>query len=142
MLAVDAAGQRGGRGPILAILALHLGVDLVAVTTMTNLGFHQLMDERGFASSRRTWATATCSRRSRREGGTLGGEQSGHVVWLDGHTSGDGLVAALLLARAGRDGPEPCRAGRGHAALPQAKRNVPVRTKYADRRRSSTEVDG
>ena len=32
---------------ILAILALHLGVDLVAVTTMTNLGFHQLMDERG-----------------------------------------------------------------------------------------------
>ena len=32
---------------ILAVLALHLGVDLVAVTVMTNLGFHRLMDEHG-----------------------------------------------------------------------------------------------
>jgi phosphoglucosamine mutase len=30
----------------------------------------------------------------------LGGEQSGHLIWLDGHVTGDGLVAALLLCRA------------------------------------------
>jgi phosphoglucosamine mutase len=33
----------------------------------------------------------------RREGGVLGGEQSGHVVYLHGHVTGDGLAAALLL---------------------------------------------
>ena len=49
---------------IVAVLALDLGVDLVAVTTMTNLGFHRLMEEHGIrVSSRPTSATATCSRR-------------------------------------------------------------------------------
>ena len=46
-----ARGRRGGEAvdgdQILAILALHLGVDVVAVTVMTNLGFHRLMEERG-----------------------------------------------------------------------------------------------
>jgi phosphoglucosamine mutase len=36
----------------------------------------------------------------RRENGILGGEQSGHLMWLDGHVTGDGLVAALLLCAA------------------------------------------
>ena len=34
-----------------------------------------------------------------REGGLLGGEQSGHVIWLDGHVTGDGLVAASAPLR-------------------------------------------
>ena len=36
----------------------------------------------------------------RAEGAVLGGEQSGHVISLDGHVTGDGLAAALLLCRA------------------------------------------
>ena len=47
MLAVDGDGNVVDGDQILAILALHLGVDLVAVTVMTNLGFHRLMEERG-----------------------------------------------------------------------------------------------
>ncbi len=47
MLAVDAAGETVDGDRILAVLALHLDVDLVAVTQMTNLGFHRLMEERG-----------------------------------------------------------------------------------------------
>ena len=47
MLAVDANGAAVDGDQIVAILALHLGVDVVAVTTMTNLGFHRLMEERG-----------------------------------------------------------------------------------------------
>ena len=47
MLAVDADGNTVDGDQILAILALDLEVDLVAVTVMTNLGFHRLMGERG-----------------------------------------------------------------------------------------------
>ena len=47
MLAVDGDGNTVDGDQILAVLALHLGVDIVAVTVMTNLGFHRLMDERG-----------------------------------------------------------------------------------------------
>ena len=47
MLAVDEAGAALDGDQILAVLALALGVDTVAVTTMTNLGFHRLMAEHG-----------------------------------------------------------------------------------------------
>ena len=64
MLAVDERGEAVDGDQILAILALDLGVDLVAVTVMANLGFHRA-DARSTASasSRPTSATATCSRR-------------------------------------------------------------------------------
>ena len=47
MLAVDESGEVVDGDQILAILALALGVDIVAVTVMTNLGFHRLMAENG-----------------------------------------------------------------------------------------------
>jgi len=125
MLAVDAAGEPVDGDQILAVLALHLGVDTVAVTVMTNLGFHRLMEERGV----RVVTTAVGDRyvleALRREGAILGGEQSGHVIYLRDHVTGDGLAAALLL----------CAAVRGTTladlvsvmpVYPQAKENVRV----------------
>src|SRR5207237_4523202 len=47
MLAVDERGEAVDGDQIIAVLALDLGVDQVAVTVMTNLGFHALMEERG-----------------------------------------------------------------------------------------------
>ncbi len=100
MLAVDAEGEPVDGDQILAVLVLDLGVDFVAVTVMTNLGFHRLMGERGI----RVVTTAVGDRyvlqALRREGGILGGEQSGHVIYLRDHVSGDGLAAALLLCAA------------------------------------------
>jgi phosphoglucosamine mutase len=67
---------------------------------MTNLGFHRLMAEHGI----RVVTTAVGDRyvleALRREKGSLGGEQSGHVIWLRDHVTGDGLAAALLLCGA------------------------------------------
>jgi phosphoglucosamine mutase len=127
MLAVDAAGREVDGDQIVAILALHLGVDLVAVTRMTNLGFHRLMDERGVRVVTTDVGDRYVLAALRREGGRLGGEQSGHIVYLDGHTTGDGLVAALLVARAvvesGRDLGDLAAA---MPLLPQVKANVPV----------------
>ena len=100
MLAVDAEGNAVDGDQILAILALHLGVDLVVVTVMTNLGFHRLMSEHGIRVITTDVGDRYVLEALRREGGVLGGEQSGHIICLDGHVTGDGLAAALLLCRA------------------------------------------
>jgi phosphoglucosamine mutase len=130
MLAVDAEGRPLDGDEILAVVALHLGVEVVAVTEMTNLGFHRLMEDHGV----RVLTTAVGDRyvleALRREGGKLGGEQSGHIVYLEGHTSGDGLVGAILLGRALRDRGGTLREVAAQLTkLPQAKANVPVRSK-------------
>ncbi len=129
MLAVDAGGEELDGDQILAVVALHLGVDTVAVTEMTNLGFHRLMEESGVRVLTTPVGDRYVLEALRREGGQLGGEQSGHIMYLDGHTTGDGLVGALLLCRALRETGETLRdlAAR-MARLPQAKANVPVRT--------------
>jgi phosphoglucosamine mutase len=100
MLAVDADGNAVDGDQILAILALHLGVELVVVTAMTNLGFHRLMGEHGIRVVITDVGDRYVLEALRREGGILGGEQSGHIICLDGHVTGDGLAAALLLCRA------------------------------------------
>jgi phosphoglucosamine mutase len=100
MLAVDERGEEVDGDQILAALALDLGVDGVAVTTMANLGFHRLMEERGVRVVVTDVGDRYVLEALRREGLLLGGEQSGHLIWLDGHVTGDGLVAGLLLCRA------------------------------------------
>ena len=117
MLAVDADGNAVDGDQIVAILALDLGVDLVAVTPMTNLGFHRLMAERGIRVVTTDVGDRYVLEALRREGGILGGEQSGHIIWLDGHVTGDGLAAALLLCGALRGRPL-AELARRHAALP------------------------
>jgi phosphoglucosamine mutase len=128
MLAVDAAGETVDGDQILAVLALHLGVDLVAVTAMANLGFHRLMSEHDIRVVTTDVGDRYVLEALRREGGKLGGEQSGHLIWLDGHVSGDGLVAALLLCAA-LDGRSLAEAASVMQRFPQALENVPVRTK-------------
>jgi phosphoglucosamine mutase len=105
MLAVDERGEPVDGDQILAALALDLGVDGVAVTTMTNLGFHRLMEERGIRVVVTDVGDRYVLEALRREELLLGGEQSGHLIWLDGHVTGDGLVAGLLLCQALRDRP-------------------------------------
>jgi phosphoglucosamine mutase len=125
MLAVDEHGEPLDGDQILAIVALSLGVDLVAVTVMSNLGFHRLMAENGIRVVTTPVGDRHILEALRREDGLLGGEQSGHVVWLGAHVAGDGLAAALLLCRslAGRTLSE---AAAVMSRYPQAKRNIRV----------------
>jgi phosphoglucosamine mutase len=128
MLAVDAVGDPVDGDQILAILALDLEVDLIAVTVMTNLGFHRLMGERGI----RVFTTDVGDRyvleALRRHGGLLGGEQSGHIIYLRDHVTGDGLAAALLLCGALK-GRTLREAAAVMPSYPQAQENVPVSTR-------------
>jgi phosphoglucosamine mutase len=124
MLAVDERGEPVDGDQILAVLALDLGVESVAVTTMTNLGFHRLMDECGIQVVTTDVGDRYVLEALRREGMRLGGEQSGHLIWLDGHVTGDGLVAGLLLCRALR-GRRLSEAVAVMPRFPQVMRNLP-----------------
>jgi phosphoglucosamine mutase len=129
MLAVDANGDVVDGDQIVALLALHLQVPSVTVTPMTNGGFHELMSQHGIE----THVTDEVGDRYvleliRATGGTLGGEQAGHVIYLEGHVTGDGLVAALLLCRA-LEGRTLAEAAGVMPRRPQVKANVRVRDK-------------
>ncbi len=128
VLAVDAGGDVVDGDQIVAILAIDLDVDLVAVTSMTNLGFHRLMAERGIRVVTTDVGDRYVLEALRREGGILGGEQSGHVICLEGHVTGDGLAAALLLCRA-VEGRTLAEAAAVMPRWPQVKENLPVRAK-------------
>jgi phosphoglucosamine mutase len=127
MLAVDAEGESVDGDQILAVLALDLGVDLVAVTVMTNLGFHRLMGEHRIKVVTTAVGDRYVLQALRKEGGILGGEQSGHIMYLRDHVTGDGLAAGLLLCAAIKE-----RTLREAVSVlqryPQAKENVPVVT--------------
>jgi phosphoglucosamine mutase len=125
MLAVDAGGEPVDGDQILAILALDLGVELVAVTRMTNLGFHRLMAEQGIRVVTTEVGDRYVLEALRREGGVLGGEQSGHLIYLRDHVTGDGLAAALLLCGA-LGGRSLAEAAAVMPRYPQATENVPA----------------
>jgi phosphoglucosamine mutase len=125
MLAVDEQGRLVDGDQIVAILALDQHVDTVAVTVMANLGFHALMREHGIRVVTTDVGDRYVLEALHREGAVLGGEESGHIVFLRDHVTGDGLAAGLLL----------CGALHGRALselaavmprYPQAKENVRV----------------
>jgi phosphoglucosamine mutase len=128
MLAVDERGEVVDGDQIVAVLALDLGVDVVAVTEVTNQGFHALMAERGVRVITTDVGDRYVLEALEREGGVLGGEQSGHLIYLRDHVSGDGLAAALLLCAALRGR----RLSEAAAVMPrfaQAKADVRVASK-------------
>jgi phosphoglucosamine mutase len=124
MLAVDERGAVVDGDQIVAIL----GVDQVAVTVMTNLGFHALMNEHGIRVHTTDVGDRYVLEALQREGALLGGEQSGHIIFLRDHVTGDGLAAGLLLCGALKGRPLSEVAG-VMPRYPQAKENVRVAEK-------------
>jgi phosphoglucosamine mutase len=125
MLAVDHEGKTVDGDQILAILMLHLGVEEVAVTAMTNLGFHRLASERGISVVTTPVGDRYVLEALRERGAVLGGEQSGHIIYLRDHVTGDGLAAALLLGAA-LEGRSLAEAAAVMPHYPQARDNVRV----------------
>jgi phosphoglucosamine mutase len=128
MLAVDARGEVVDGDQILAILMLHLDVDLIAVTVMANLGLHRLAEEHGVRVVTTDVGDRYVLEALRREGGLLGGEQSGHLIYLRDHVTGDGLAAALLLCSA-LEGRTLEQAAAVMPRFPQVKQNISVASK-------------
>jgi phosphoglucosamine mutase len=125
MLAVDEKGVLVDGDQIVAVLALDLEVDMVAVTVMANLGLHELMRENDIRVVTTDVGDRYVLEALGREGGLLGGEQSGHIIYLRDHVTGDGLAAGLLLCGALR-GRTLSEAAAVMPVFPQVKENVRV----------------
>jgi phosphoglucosamine mutase len=111
VLAVDGAGEVVDGDELVALAALHLHArdrlpgGGVAVTVMTNYGFHTAMRDAGVEVATTAVGDRYVLDELRRRGWSLGGEQSGHIIDLGFAPSGDGIASALLTleALAGRD---------------------------------------
>jgi phosphoglucosamine mutase len=144
VLAVDAAGEVVDGDELIALAAAHLGVEGVAVTVMTNYGFHAAMQEAGIEVATTDVGDRSVLAALRERGWRLGGEQSGHIIDMAFVPSGDGIAAALLTLKALGDG--GLRARRGMEKLPQRLVNVRVRDKKllasAEGVRAAVEAEG
>jgi phosphoglucosamine mutase len=134
VLLVDAAGELVDGDHIIAICAIDrhergaLAGDSVVVTVMTNLGFRLAMDKRGIHVVETQVGDRYVLEELESRHLHLGGEQSGHVIFRDLATTGDGLLTALqvldVVVRSGRSLAD--LAGEAMTRLPQVLRNVRV----------------
>ncbi len=135
VLAVDGAGAVVDGDELVALAALHLrGAgrlpgDGVAVTVMTNYGFHTAMGEAGIDVAVTPVGDRHVLAELLRRGWALGGEQSGHIIDTGFVPSGDGIASALLTLEALGDGDLAERDGM--RKLPQRLVNVRVRDREA-----------
>jgi phosphoglucosamine mutase len=137
-LAVTAAGDVVDGDAILAIcaLALHesgnLTDDTVVATVMSNLGFHHTMRAAGITVATTAVGDRYVLEALHSRGLSLGGEQSGHLVFLDWATTGDGLLTGLaLLSRMSATGASLAELASVVQKLPQILVNVPVTDRLA-----------
>jgi phosphoglucosamine mutase len=105
VVAVDSSGAVRDGDELIAIAALHLAASGaleggVAVTVMSNYGFHNAMAEAGIEVATTAVGDRNVSIEMVRREWSLGGEQSGHLIWNEFAPTGDGVAAALLICSA------------------------------------------
>lgn len=105
MLAVDELGNMVDGDQIMAIVGSHmkqrgrLKNDTIVVTVMTNLGFSLMGEREGLHIETTRVGDRYVLEHMMEHGYNLGGEQSGHIIFLDDSTTGDGLLSALQLLK-------------------------------------------
>jgi phosphoglucosamine mutase len=135
VLAADRLGHVVDGDELLALAALHLrdsgklSGDGVAVTVMTNYGFHSAMERAGVAVAITNVGDRYVLEELRSRNWALGGEQSGHIIEMGFNRTGDGIASALLTLEALGGGDLSER--HAMAKLPQRLVNVRVRDRAA-----------
>ncbi|MBV9951529.1 MAG: phosphoglucosamine mutase [Acidimicrobiia bacterium] len=133
LIAVDAQGQVVDGDHVIAICAIDrhergvLPADTVVVTVMTNLGFRQAMAAHGIKVVETDVGDRSVLEAMELGGYTLGGEQSGHVIFSELASTGDGVLTGIqlldVMARSGRPLSDLAAV---MSRLPQVLRNVKV----------------
>ncbi|MBO7357010.1 MAG: phosphoglucosamine mutase [Lachnospiraceae bacterium] len=103
LLAVDENGKEVNGDEIMAIIGNYmkekgtLKKDTIVATVMSNLGFFQMGERNGINIPQTKVGDRYVLEHMKKIGANLGGEQSGHIIFLDDNTTGDGLLSALHL---------------------------------------------
>ena len=104
LVMADAVGKLYDGDQLLYVIARHRALNQpiqgVAGTLMSNLGFEHAMARLGIAVGRAKVGDRYVLEMMQEKGWTLGGENSGHIICLDRHTTGDGIIAALQVLAA------------------------------------------
>jgi len=134
VVAVDSAGEVRDGDELIALAARHLDSagqlgGGVAVTVMSNYGFHAAMGEAGIEVATTAVGDRSVSAELERRRWNLGGEQSGHLIWKEFAHTGDGIAAALLCLAALGD--TDLAAAKPIERLPQVLVNVEVADREA-----------
>ncbi|MGQ0668424.1 MAG: phosphoglucosamine mutase, partial [Actinomycetota bacterium] len=129
----DAAGNVIDGDHVLAACALelqregHLAESTVVTTVMANLGFHRAMEEAGIAVISARVGDRHVLEEMRRTGAAIGGEQSGHIIFAEHATTGDGILTAVkFLSIAAKRGLSVGELAACMRRFPQVLENVPV----------------
>ena len=138
LLAVDEQGNLIDGDQIMVICGLNrkrkgtLDKNKVTVTVMSNLGLKEAFQKEGITVAETKVGDRYIMEEMRQNGGILGGEQSGHIIFLDRSTTGDGLITALELLRVVQETGEPLSClGAQMRRFPQLLVNVRVKNKEA-----------
>ncbi len=136
LIAVDEKGTRLTGDHILAICAgmyKELGLlknNLIIATVMSNFGFFSALKELGIEKEVSKVGDRYVLEMMVKNGAVLGGEESGHVIFLNHHTTGDGIIAALQLLWAMRRCEKPLSGLAGiMKTSPQKILNVNIKNK-------------
>lgn len=136
VLAVDELGEEVDGDALMGICALDrhrrgtLPGGIVVATVMSNLGLEQRLAQEGIRLERAPVGDRYVLERMIETGATLGGEQSGHLIFLDQATTGDGLVTAIALTNVmSSTGRRLSDLRAGIPRLPQVLVNVRVRAR-------------
>jgi phosphoglucosamine mutase len=135
VVAVDGEGRVRDGDELIALIAAHLeqagtlAGDGIAVTVMSNYGLQRAMSEAGIEVATTPVGDRHVSAELARRGWSLGGEQSGHLIWTDFAPTGDGIAAALLTLRALGD--RPLASVHPIERLPQVLRNIEISDRSA-----------
>ena len=136
LMMVDAEGRLYDGDQLLYVIALDYlrrgaMTGGVVGTLMSNFGFEQALSRSKIPFTRSPVGDRYVLETMQQKGWLLGGENSGHIICLDKHTTGDAIVAALAVLRALREQKTTLAAATADAALfPQRLINVPIRTGF------------
>lgn len=138
VMLVDAQGNEIDGDVIEAVCALDLHArgklknDTVVTTVMANLGFVRAMENAGIKVEQTKVGDRYVLEAMRNGGFVLGGEQSGHMIFLEHNSTGDGLITALqFLSACKRSGKAVSDAAKVVTKFPQVLINVRVENKQA-----------
>ncbi|MBE7030578.1 MAG: phosphoglucosamine mutase [Ruminococcaceae bacterium] len=139
LLAVDQAGEMVDGDKIMAVCARSLAKqgklagNTVVATVMSNLGFFLALDEMGISYAQTKVGDRYVLEHMLENGYVIGGEQSGHIIFLEHNTTGDGLLTAVQLVSVLRDsGGKMSELASAVNVLPQVLVNAHIRNEYKE----------